>query len=139
MKNKTYKKIAILCLLLLLTVLITYFYKQPKLIATETYPITFNVTKTNLTLSLYDTLDFGSMPRPGRSTKQINITNDKNYAVMLENEVIGQASQFVKIEKHINIPAKTNMAINVTINVNENTSLGHYEGELIMKAYRGKK
>lgn len=126
-------------LLFLLIVLIIFFYKQSKVIETKIYPIKFNITENKVGLNIEESLFFGNVRRSTQGIKQINISNNKNYPIEIYNRVIGEVAPFIMVEPYLIIPEKTITVINVTVISTNESSLGHYEGELIMKAYRGKK
>lgn len=138
MKRQKYKLLVMASLLLLLVILIIFFYKQTKIVEIKTYPIRFNVTENQVGINIDRTLDFGAVKRPGQATKQFNVSNNKEYSINIYNE-IKDVGNFININPYIVVPPKTNTVINVTVVVDRNAMLGHYEGELIMKVYKGKK
>ncbi|MBW2969827.1 hypothetical protein KY309_03630 [Candidatus Woesearchaeota archaeon] len=69
----------------------------------------------------------------------MNFTNKQDYSMILYNEVKGPTAQYVYIKPRITVLPKTTQLINITVITTKDSPTGHYEGELIMKVYRGKK
>ena len=128
------KKIIIVFVLAIFLVAILFFIKADQ---ESNIPVLFNVAN-HIGLSVdKDKLHFGSLPKGGKSTKQIFLYNNDSYSKYVRISLSNDLDRWIKpSEKGFILTSNENKTVTLIVNVPKDASLGNYTGNLHLTFWR---
>ena len=128
------KKIIIIVILAIFLIWISYFIKPDQ---ESDIPVIFKVSN-HVGLSIdKDKLHFGSVPKGGKSTKQIFLYNNDSYSKYVKLSLSNNLTDWIILsEKRFVLASNENKTVTLSVNVPKDASLGNYTGNLHLTFWR---